>query len=340
MSSKLKGIIAVIVIGVVLFIIYYFTSSHMEYNDDYATGNTTGNLYNGGLFCEYEGEVYFSNPNDKGSLYRMNMDGTEFEKLYDDTSSYINIYNDYIYYKKFNTGDNEDMLFSRTFYGICRMGVNGSKSEVIHQGMIDSMVLLGNYIYYKYYDNTDLYSLHKVKIDGEEDIKISDEDYAPMAISGQKIYFTNVVDNHNLMMLNAQTDSISTVATGNYYLPDIYNGYLYYIDMGNGRKLSRMNMSDMSVEILSDDKVINYNLSGKYGVLYYQAENTVAEHLLCRIDPDGGNRLIISTGDFSNISITKKYTYFYMLSGSDKTLMRTVTTGDGNITTFIPGVED
>ena len=44
-------------------------------------GNTAGNLYNSGLFCEYDGTVYFSNAADNGALYSMNVDETEVKKL-------------------------------------------------------------------------------------------------------------------------------------------------------------------------------------------------------------------------------------------------------------------
>ena len=338
MSKKIILIIflALVIIGGFIF----FVNSKMEYNDEFARGNTTGNLYNQGLFCEYDDEVYFSNPLDKNALYKMNMDGSEFEKLYDDSTSYINIYNDYIYYKKFNTAENEDILFSRTFYGIGRIGTNGGKSEIIHQGMIDSMALVGNYIYYRYYDNKTLYSLYKVKIDGENDKKITDEDYLPLSISGTKIYFSNIKNNHNLMELDTKNDKITTIATGNFYLPDVNNGYIYYIDMGNGRKLTRILMSTGKKEILSNDTVINYNLSGKYNVIYYQAENSTDEHMLLRIDQDGKNRIIIAYGDYTKINITKKYTYFYKITGKVETLMRTLTTGFPDVSTFIPEVID
>lgn len=52
------------------------------------------------------------------------------------------------------------------------------------------------------------------------------------------------------MELDTKTDKITTIATGNFYLPDVNNGYIYYIDMGNGRKLTRILMSTGKKEIL------------------------------------------------------------------------------------------
>ena len=97
-------------------------------------------------------------------------------------------------------------------------------------------------------------------------------------------------------------------------------------------------MSTGKKEILSNDRVINYNLSGKYNVIYYQAENSIDEHMLLRIDSDGKNRVVVAYGDYTKINITKKYTYFYKIIGKEETLMRTPTTGFPDANIFIPEV--
>lgn len=326
----------ILIIGILIFAIWL--NSGMDYNEKGATGNTNGNLYNGGLFCEYNGQVYFANPDDKNSLYKMNMEGTEFEKLNDDTVSYINVCNDYIYYKRFNDFDNENSLFSRLLYGIIRMSTNGSGEETLHSGKIDSMTLCGNYLYYRYYDDETLFSLRKVKIDGEEDELINDEDYQPIAVYNGEIYFTNVSGNSNLMALNTDNNKIRTVEKGNFYMPDLYGDNLYYIDLDNNRALTRMNLNTKVKTVLSKDKVINYNLSGKYNVIYYQAENSVSDHKLCKMATDGSGLTTVALGDYGNISITKKYTYFFHIIGEVKTLYRTSTLEPGGIAAFDPQV--
>ncbi len=339
MLKKKKKIIifTLILIAVIGIVAWMALSGGMRYNEDNAIGNTNGNIYNEGLFCEYEDNVYFANPNDGGSLYMMDMDGINFEKLCDVNASYINIYNDYIYFKKFNV-NNKNVLLSRNKYAICRMEIGDDTADTIHNGKIDCMTLCGNYIYYRYYDDETFFSLHKVKIDGEEDEKLNDEDYTPLAVYNEKIYFANVTENHHLMVLDTKNDSINKIATGNFYMPDVYNGNLYFIDCDNNRKLTCMNLSNYEKTILSDDSVINYNLSGKYGVIYYQAENTRDDHGLYRIDVTGENKMLIAKGDYCNISITQKYTYFYQMLGGEKILLRVRTLGDGSVTIFAPPV--
>ena len=55
-------IIAVLVVVFAGLGFYSHQKSKIKYNTSYVNGNTAGNLYNAGLFCEKNGTVYFANP--------------------------------------------------------------------------------------------------------------------------------------------------------------------------------------------------------------------------------------------------------------------------------------
>ena len=76
MKKKISIIIAVIVVIALIAaaVIFHYLSNRTHFNEGYVNSNTAGNLYNGGLFCEYDGTVYFSNPSDGGKLYSMSPD--------------------------------------------------------------------------------------------------------------------------------------------------------------------------------------------------------------------------------------------------------------------------
>ena len=89
------------VIGSIIYVV--FTKNRVNlYDDNRITGNTSGNLLNGGLFCENEGKIYFANPYDGNRLYCMNNDLTSIKKLFDDRVSYINSAEKYIFYTRRN----------------------------------------------------------------------------------------------------------------------------------------------------------------------------------------------------------------------------------------------
>ena len=69
-----------------------------------------------GLFCESDGEVFFSNTNDNGRLYAMNIDGSNIHKLSNDTAMYINADKNYVYYVR----NNNQKITSQTFFSYDR----------------------------------------------------------------------------------------------------------------------------------------------------------------------------------------------------------------------------
>ena len=335
MRDNKKKIIGIIVVCVLLvlfigLIVYKTLGNRLRYNKEGDVGNTTGNLHNGGEFCEYKGYVYFSNRADANSLYRMKDDGTKIEKLHPDSVSYIQVINDYIYYVR----DNEtsaDVVLRGQPNGIFRLEIGDNKAEQVYNGVVLSMRMLGNYIYFQSYidKNEDKVQLKKIKIDGTGLETLSDEDYEPICVNGTDIYFTEVRNSHNLMRLDTNDDRIITASEGNYYKPTFTSGAMYYIDLANGMKLTKVNLSNNQSVVLDEGKCINYNVSEENNVIYYQLENENA-HALCRMTLSGDNKVVVTEGDCMNIHITKNYTYFYKITGisvDDVTLYRAKTNG-------------
>ena len=316
-KKKIIGtsITVVVLVAIVALAVINYINGRFRYNEDGATGNSTGNLYNEGLFCEYEGYVYFANPEDEYSLYRMKNDGSEIEKLHNDTVSYIQVMNDYIYYVRRNPID-DDSIFRGTLYGICRLEIGEKSSERLYSGIVETMVICGNYIYFTSYDDTNLIQLKSIKVDGEELTDISDIDYMPIAVSGETYYFPNVEENHNLMYIDAGSSSIGTSMNGNYYMPSFVDGYMYYIDLDNDMKLTRASLKSNTLEVLDEGRCINYNVSGENDLIYYQIEGEDGNRLNC-MSMNGLEKKTVAEGNYCNIHITEKYTYYYKLVGAD-----------------------
>ena len=70
--NLLLGAGAILILAV--FVIYNIVTNRIPMNPEGTVGNTAGNLNNRGLFCEYDGLVYFSNAYDRGALYSMTPD--------------------------------------------------------------------------------------------------------------------------------------------------------------------------------------------------------------------------------------------------------------------------
>ena len=98
MTTKQKNILILSIAGVILIVLLLFVllSSRIPMNDEYTTGNTTGNLNNGGYFCEMDGRVYFANAYDNFALYSMNPDETDLVKFNEGAVSSINAAGNYL----------------------------------------------------------------------------------------------------------------------------------------------------------------------------------------------------------------------------------------------------
>lgn len=319
---KKKIIAIVVIVLVVLGIGLSMYLNRFKYNDNDVVGNTSGNLNTGGLFCENDGYIYFANPYDNNKLYKMDLDAKKAEKVCDDIVSYINVAGDYIYYARFNNKDAVETIFKGNLYGIFRLKKGSDKGEPIHTGVSTNIALTGNYIYYQGYNDKKVFELRKVKIDGKEDKKISDTAYSPVSISNGNVYFPEEAGNHNLMKLDTQSDNITVHKLGNFYLPVVLNNYLYYIDLDNSRRLTKMNLSTEKTQVLTEDSCVSYNISEDKNVIFYQAENSVDDHKLVKIDTNGDNLTVIKEGDCYNISITSKYMFYIEKIGKEEYLYK------------------
>lgn len=309
------GVTVVVLAAIVTAAVLNYIDSRFRYNEDGDIGNSTGNLYNGGLFCEYDGYVYFANPEDENALYRMKSDGTDIEKLHADSVSYIQVMNDYIYYIRRNP-IGEDTVLHGTLYGICRLEIGEENPERLYSGIVETMVICGNYIYFTAYDDMNLVQLKSIKVDGEGLTLVSDLDYMPIATWDGTYYFPNVEKNHNLMYLEAGTKDISTSSEGNFYMPSFIKGYVYYIDLDNDMRLTRVNLKNNEHEVLDEGRCVLFNVSEENDLVYYQLENG-DDHMLNCMRLDGSDKKTVAEGNYSNIHITEKYTYYYRIVGAD-----------------------
>lgn len=59
MKKKYIALAVLLLIAVIGSSVFYHFQTRIKYNDSFVNGNTAGNLYNAGLFCENSGTVFF-----------------------------------------------------------------------------------------------------------------------------------------------------------------------------------------------------------------------------------------------------------------------------------------
>lgn len=309
------------------------------YNDSSTVGNTSGNLYNMGLFCEYGNSIYFSNPSDSNHLYSMDKDGTNIKKLNHDSSFFINVANGYIYYTRRNKIGQSDFFLRGSSYGVYRINLKNGKITQLNDSLAQQLSLVGNYLYFQEYSDEKI-SFSKVNINNKKDYTVlAEKGYKIASAEDGNLYYTSVEKNHNILKWNTTSDSSSLLISGNYYQPSFVDGFLYAIDLEKDYSLVKINLNTMEETTLSNEHCINYNVYEDD--IYYQTENGREPNRngLFRMKTDGTSNELVEYGNLMNLNITAEYTYFQYF-GQEEFLYRTPRKGPINIQVFIPTVSE
>lgn len=269
-------------------------------------GNTVGNLYNGGYFCEKGDYVYFSNPYDNYALYRMRPDETEMERLLTTKTKCINIDDHYIFYYRFGSGDGEGLGYLIDSSGVYRADVkDGQNAVCLDKVNVEGLLLLGNSIYYDANDDTEIV-LKKMDITTKEQEIAIPYKVVPSCGHKSSLYFADTLTDMNLKAYNPASGQVSTVFPSDVYQPIMSGNTIFYIDVHNGYALTSFDMATSVKTVLDTTRTDLFNVSKNY--VYYQTSGKNPQ--LKRVARDGSSMSVIKDGAFNSIQITSRYVYF------------------------------
>lgn len=287
-----------------------FTASYLQrrvvMNPAGTIGNTAGNLHNSGLFCEYNGVVYFSNATDKGSLYSMSPDESNLKKLGDMPVQNILAGGGYLYYFQLKSKDHNGLGSVTNTHSFNRCRQNGKNAVCLTRDVVVRGQLLDNYLYLLCAGKENP-SFYKLKIDKSQKVDLAHYTIDPSCAVDGIIYYNGTLEDHALYRLDTSTDVSGKIWDGNLWNPVINGDFLYYMDVENNYRLCRYSLSTQSIEILTSDRVDCFNVGNGY--IYYQKNDAASPQLKC-MHTDGSNSISVADGNFSNINMTSQYVYF------------------------------
>lgn len=313
--------------------IYSFDRTY--YNSENETGNTTGNIYNGGLYVERDNKIYFSNEMDEGKLYVMSAFATGAAKVSDDKVRYINADGNYIYYVRVNQtkANNNDALFQYNNNGIYRIDESGLNLKVISNQPGAYLFLSGNDLYFQRYTVKNDLHFYRNKIDGTNERLLMEEELIPTRITEKRMYFAGNDDNPSLRYLDLSSYNDHTEIEGNITYPIYQDNFIYYIDGDQKNRLYRMKEDGSDPELLVKKSISSYNvtLDGRY--LIYQISNKKGRSIN-RLNLTTMESELIREGNHSNIHVTT-HNIFFKESKSNTTFIAP-SVGKLYFTEFIP----
>lgn len=301
------AVIIIIVAGVAV----NFINRVKLYDDESTTGNSSGNLLNGGLFCEHDDTIYFANPYDQNMLYSMNTDLGNVKQISTDNVSYLNIAGNYIFYTKRNDKKqiDSDAFMSLNCTGLYRTDLKGKHLARLYDDPTQVACLFGNYIYYQHYDQKDGLELYSAKIDGSSDTQLLKDACAPYAISDQTIYYTGYRNDHAIHSMKTDGTSDTILLDGNFTALTKQGDYLYFMDMSDNYSLKRMPVTGGTPEVLISERLATYNVNEDSSIIYCQIDNGT-DNGLYEYDLVSKSLNLLVSGDFNYLHLTTDYLFY------------------------------
>lgn len=295
-------------------------------------GNTPGNLYNGGLMCEDDGVVYFSNPYDNGALYSMDVNEGNMKRLAKYDTRSINSAGKYLYYYQATDGANAIAGFGGHMMGLYRCLKNGNRVKCLDKTPCNTISLHDNTIYYQHYTNAkkEGMTLYRMGTNKQDTRQLIPAIIDPSCIVDNYMYYVGDQGDLNLYRMDLNSEGVVQVREGKYWMPLVQNGYLYYLNVSDNYSLYREDIAAQEVEKLTDDRVDCYNVCG--GRIFYQ-RNDSDDPALMRMNADGSDPEVVASGVYTAINATSRYVYFKRY-GEDYSMFRTPIDGMINVSPF------
>lgn len=322
-KEKVIIIILILVLIVVGYVGFSMYRNRMVWNKEDAIGNSSGNLLNGGLFCEGDGVIYFSNPVDDGNLYSMDMTCNNFKKVYDDRAEEINYAGSYLVYSRKNyqkDAVNGEMFVFNT-KGLYRLQLNTKKIKCFYDGALGIVSLWGNKIFYQHYTDKDGMNLYSVRLDGDKNEQKAQGPINPSAIKNQKMYYASNSES-GIFSLDIVTGVKKGIRGENYYGCLLAGDYIYALDLFDGYKIVRMDLNGEHVETVVDEMCSIFNASEDGDYIYYQVDDGKNARLECK-NLDNGKVTVIADGNYDRIHLVGQSLFFAPIN-SNKFLMAAV----------------
>ena len=148
-------------------------------------GITAGNLsaafkddggWKAGLLTWQGSWVYLSCPGEDFSIFKMRTDGSEYQRVGEDSGSSLNVIGDWIYYINLSDGSK-----------LYKMRTDGTMREKLSDNTGEFLSVSGEWMYYNNLDDSGC--LYKAKTDGSEQTRLTDEAVLAPCVSGDWVYY-------------------------------------------------------------------------------------------------------------------------------------------------------
>lgn len=321
-TMKIKVCFSTLVIflfSIVMFFGCILSGSNIE-----TIGNTNANISNGGLSAVGDGWIYFRNYSEGGRLYRIKTDGTNDEKVSNDTVYSLNYYDGWIYYC--NSNDNNR---------IYKIRPDRKERTIVSYDNTSNVIVADNWIYYIStpfnIEDEDYLNIFRLKSDGSEIKKVFSQEALSFNLEGKWIFYLNNDGQklHKVKVDGSGDKRISDVVVSFFC---VYDKSIYYISPKEETKgIWRMNLNGGEETRLTEEVASILNPSGDW--IYYGSElEDGTGYVLKKMRLDGTGSTVIDDGAPYSVNVHDNILIHISVDSTDVTnpaIIQTMSTIDG-----------
>ncbi|WP_227936442.1 DUF5050 domain-containing protein [Alkalihalobacillus deserti] len=257
-------------------------------------GNDLWVLMNGGAVAKQGDWIYYNNPLDNGSLYKIKTDGTGKQKLNADNSIYINVIGEWIYYVNNTRGA------GRLIY---KIKIDGSNQTRLTDVGAQYVNVYGDWIYYLLSSSDGISAIYKIKTDGTNQTQLTSGLDMSLAIYNDWIYFSEGFTPARIKFDGSNKQTVANVAGPIF---SISGEWLYYPNHRDNYKIYRVNLDGTNNTKLTDDDT--YSLTATSDWLYYTHYSD--NFKIYRMRSDGSEKVLLFDQRASYLHVLDDWIYF------------------------------
>ena len=157
--------------------------------------------------------------------------------------------------------------------------------------------------------------LYRIKNDGSNNQKLSDDISTNILVSKGYVYYRNHSDGGKIYRIDTNGKNKIKLNEYNSGYINIYNDKLYYVNFNDNNKIYYVKIDGTSKGKISNDKNISYLYVSK-NYIYYCFWDVFVSKNIYRIDLDGKNKQKLSDDNVLEINVANGYIYY--INQSDK----------------------
>lgn len=251
--------------------------------------------------------IFYTDTIHNNGLYKIKKDGTKKTKITDDNVvSGFTIYGDWIYYSNRSKRGRQ-----------YRIKTDGSKKEVIKAEPIFSLSLNKGWMYFiKGYSDRDG-NIYKMKVDGSNEKKLSDDVVATMGIDDIRviddwIYYINKSDNRNLYRIKIDGSDRTRITDSYASVMIMTEDWIYYKKESDDSKTYKIRINGEDETKIADYKMVDIKIYN--GWLYYKKS---FDGKLYKMKTGETEETMISDDEINVFSIVDDWIYYSLINESN-----------------------